>query len=352
MPAQWTDFKLVRERVGMLDILEHYGISIGKIEKGVVQFKISCPFHEDSKPSCSINTKMNAFKCFGCGVHGNIFKFVRLKEGIDTGNDDKDDRAACLLIQEWFNIEVTRPSKKATIRQAHSKPDDKTETKETAAADTKADEKPADTAAQDDSREAAEEKETNPPLKGGDSAWFPNRDPEHPFLTDTLELHPDTIRYFRIGYHTGKGMMAGRIIIPIWNEKGELVAYAGRWPGEPPEDEPKYKLPPAFKKSHVVYHLHKVKEPLPDEIIVVEGFFDVMQLWQEGVTNVVALMGSSLSPQQEQLILDAVGRDGRIILSFDTDEAGQKCTDDCLRRFSRQVYVKVEPFQDLMALFR
>ena len=136
--------------------------------------------------------------------------------------------------------------------------------------------------------------------------------------------------------------MARRIAIPIHNENGELVAYAGRWPGDPPEEEPKYKLPAGFHKALVVFNLHRAKAYARDQgLILVEGFFDVMRLWQSGVKNVVALMGSSLSPEQEALIVKAVGKSGKVALMFDEDEAGWACREDVLTRLSTQVYVKV-----------
>ena len=78
--------------------------------------------------------------------------------------------------------------------------------------------------------------------------------------------------------------------------KGELIAYAGRWPGnDPPEGEPKYKFPPNFRKSLVLYNLHRAREHAGEGLIVVEGFFSgVFTLWQQGRKNVVAIMGSSL----------------------------------------------------------
>ena len=134
------------------------------------------------------------------------------------------------------------------------------------------------------------------PVIGDDATWFPNRDMTHEYLTVDRGLSPETIEHFRVGYHRGKGMMSGRILIPIHNERGELVAYAGRFPGVPPEGEPKYKLPPKFKASHVVFNLHRVP---PDErlVILVEGFFDVMELYTLGAgrANAIALMGTHLS---------------------------------------------------------
>ena len=133
-------------------------------------------------------------------------------------------------------------------------------------------------------------------------------------------------------------------MIPIHDERGELVAYAGRFPGEEgwPEGEGKYKLPGKFQKSLVVYNLHRVKDgAAADGLILCEGFFDVMWLFQAGVRNAVALMGSVMSPEQEHLIVDAVGPQGRVALMFDTDDAGLRCREYALARLSPQVYVKV-----------
>ena len=62
---------------------------------------------------------------------------------------------------------------------------------------------------------------------------------------------------FGIGYFPGKGSMSGRVVIPIHNERGELVAYAGR---AIDQTEPKYKLPAGFKKSAVLFNLHRVRQ--------------------------------------------------------------------------------------------
>ncbi|MGA7410202.1 MAG: hypothetical protein WBW33_06935 [Bryobacteraceae bacterium] len=80
--------------------------------------------------------------------------------------------------------------------------------------------------------------------------------------------------------------MSGRLVIPIHNERGELVAYAGR---SIDGSEPRYKLPAGFRKSQVLFSLHRVTGP---DVIVVEGFFDCMKVWQAGHQAVVSLMGS------------------------------------------------------------
>ena len=177
----------------------------------------------------------------------------------------------------------------------------------------------------------------NPPLKFA----LKSLDAAHPYLTER-GLTTETIAHFGVGFCTGKGIMAGRIAIPIHNEQGELVAYAGRWPGEPPEGEGKYKLPAGFHKSLVVYNLHRARDFAKDSgLIVVEGFFDCMRLYQAGIPNVVALMGSSLSDEQETLLVAAVGPQGKVALMFDEDEAGWKGREEALSRLSSRVHVKV-----------
>jgi DNA primase len=143
--------------------------------------------------------------------------------------------------------------------------------------------------------------------------------------------------------------MQGRIAIPLHDAHGVLVGYAGRWPGDEgwPEDEGKYKMPPnskGFYKSHLLYNLHQAREHATDGLIVVEGFFSVFELWQRGRKNVVAVMGSSVSPEQEKLIVETVKQMGgnkcRVLLAFDSDEAGRRGAADAAVRLAPQVFVR------------
>jgi DNA primase len=120
-----------------------------------------------------------------------------------------------------------------------------------------------------------------------------------------------------------------------------LVAYAGRWPGEPKNGEPKYRLPKGFKKSLELFNLHRaVKEDARLPLIVVEGFFGCMKVWQAGHRRVVSLMGSMLSDAQEQLIERTVGPGGRVILLFDEDEAGRKGSREAQGRLEKLLEVR------------
>jgi DNA primase len=148
--------------------------------------------------------------------------------------------------------------------------------------------------------------------------------------------------YFGAGYHGGKGIMHARVVVPIHQVDGTLVGYAGRWPGnEPPEGEGKYKLPQGFHKSLEVFNIHRAKACAREHgLVLVEGYFDVLRLYQLGICHAVALMGSSLSDAQEKLILDAVGPHGRLTLLFDGDTSGRTVTEDALVRLSRHAHVR------------
>jgi DNA primase len=114
----------------------------------------------------------------------------------------------------------------------------------------------------------------------------------------------------------GNGYMKGRIVIPIHNEDGVLVAYVGRAPGNA---EPKYRFPPRFRKSLVLYNLHRAIAH-GKRVIVVEGFFGCLKVHEAGFPCVIALMGASLSQRQEQFIERYFHE---VVLMLDGDSAGR-----------------------------
>ena len=119
---------------------------------------------------------------------------------------------------------------------------------------------------------------------------------------------------------------------------GELVAYAGRAVTEElAREKGKYRLPTGFSKAHVVFNLHRAREHADDGLVVVEGFFDAMKVHQVGFPNVVALMGSTLSERQEELLCESTDR---LVLLFDGDEAGTTCLREFYRRVRRRVYLR------------
>jgi DNA primase len=320
MAQKWVSFEEVKSRVSMHDVLAHYRLMQGTVEKPSkhgAELRLRCPFHEDKTPSLSINAETGKFHCFGCHAKGgDIFDFVVAKEEITAGERTQNRRKAALLLQDWFGIES------ATPRAPHTKaPVESSAPVE--------DVTPADEAPQEP---------VNPPLK----FTFKHLDTRHSYLTQDRGLKEATIDVFGLGYHSGRGIMHNRICIPIHDEQGELVAYAGRWPADAgwPDGSQKYALPAGFRKSNVLFNLHRAREHATDGLIVVEGFFTVFEFWERGRKNVVALMGSSMSAEQERLIVETVGPKGRVLLALDNDEAGRKGSADALHRLSCQVFVR------------
>lgn len=317
------DFPKLKKAICFEKILKRYGL-LDNLKRNGDQLSGTCPLHQgEGKKSFSVNLDKNCFNCFSCKAHGNILDFVSAMENVDL-------KEAGLLLSDWFNI----PLLAGKFTQKSSQGDET-----------------ASKAAQKERplvREGKEEGDSTGAPSGSSSVINPpltfelkNLDAKHPYLKDR-GLEPETIKLFGLGF-CSKGLMKGRIVIPIHNEKGELVAYAGRWPGDDyPEDEGKYKLPPKFQKSHLVFNLQRVKELIRErELILVEGYFSVFTLWQAGCPCVVALMGSAMSCEQEELIAEAMGPGGKVILLFDNDEAGLKCRQEVMERLIRRCFVKV-----------
>ena len=322
--GNYVDFKAVKTAVSMEQVLEHYGL-LDQMKRSGDSLSGCCPIHGGSNPTqFRVSISKNCWNCFSeCKHGGNVLDFIAKKENVSV-------HAAALKLIEWFNLptadnppeEEDEPQRKE-IPRATSPPRQSTAPPPTVS---KEKSKPEDTT-------------PNPPLK----FRFEHLDGKHPYLTER-GLTPETIVDFGLG-HCAKGMMAGRIAIPIHNVAGQIVAYAGRWPGEPPDgNTPKYKLPPGFRKSLELFNLDRAaKETGP--LILVEGFFDCIKLWQLGVKRVVALMGSTLSVAQAELIRKHTDSRSQVIVMLDEDDAGRAGREDIVQRLAPWLFVKTHVFE-------
>jgi len=336
--AQWVDIKTVRDSVSIEQILEYYGLEDKLIRKGD-QLIGPCPIHKGiNKSQFHVSLTKSLFHCFGdCKSNptlrnggGNLLDLVRVMEGIEESDDPEHTRAtrkAALLIADWFGIDSQKPQSIARAPKAAPIP---------SLAKTTDEEVPP-------AVPPTPEPLVNAPLPFA----FKYLDQDHAYLKER-GLTREAIDYFGVGYHGGKGIMKGRIVIPIMNSQGALVAYAGRWPGnEPPEGEGKYKLPPGFHKSLEIFNLHRAKACAREHgLVIAEGYFDVIRLWQHGICHAVALMGTTLAGDQEAQLVDTVGTHGRITLMFDGDQSGRACTVELLARLSRRLFVKAVMLPD------
>lgn len=161
----------------------------------------------------------------------------------------------------------------------------------------------------------------------------------HPDLISKCGLSLETIIDFGLGCYSGnKGIMAGQIVIPIYNVNDKLVAYVGCSPENVGTVAPVYKQSMRFQKSLEVFNLNRaIKEPANKPLLIVEDFFQVFKLHQSGHRKAVALMGRTLSAVQEELIHRHRGRYKVIIVMLaphDADEEGYLKMISRLSKFS------------------
>ncbi|WP_395746691.1 toprim domain-containing protein [Prosthecobacter sp.] len=325
MGRPFIDFTAVKSAVSFEQVLEHYGFT-AKMHRTRNGDGLDgpCPIHPEAtgKDAFKVTLSKNCWYCHNsvCKCGGNHLDFVAKMENCDA-------HEAALKMDQWFNLGLAGKSDASTGTSRYSSP--------TA--------QPAVASARFTPRQQPQVEE-EPPEEDGENKplnfKLENLKADHSYLAER-GLTPTTVAEFGLGF-CAKGTMSGRIVIPIHNAGGELVGYAGRWPGQPPEDRPKYKLPAGFKKSAEVFNLDRAsleEKGLP--LIVVEGFFDVIKLWQLGFRRVVSIMGSSLSALQEAALVTATeGRSG-IILMFDEDEAGRMGRERALVRLAQKLFVRV-----------
>ena len=299
---RWVDFTEVKAAVSMAMILEHY--QINWLRKSKDQLRGRCPIHDgEGDRAFHVSLTKEAFNCFSCGAKGNVLDFVAAMEKCSV-------RDAALKLSDWFAL--ASDSDKAGASRGASKKKQKRRTKA----------RPAKTEAPG---------EINPPL------GFELRvDPEHEYGAKR-GLAPATVENFGAGLCLSKGMFSGRYIVPLHNEQGQLIGYAGR---SIDDAEPKYLFPSGekgFAKRRLLFGLNRLLEKKPPWpwTVLVEGFFDCMIVTQAGYPC-VALLGSTLSREQEELLCRHFEQ---VILLFDGDAAGRKARDECLLRLGRRVRV-------------
>jgi len=329
----YIDFAAVRAALDFPLVLQHYGIDF---PAGRTQLKINCPFHDDTNPSCGVNTDKKAFNCFSCGTKGNILEFVTLME--DENPDDMNGLKAGAVeaikmmgkSQADFAKSGNGAQKPKTARSGVQKK--KRPSKAVAASQSSPRAKSG--ASEDVSKPSTDDSEAvrdNPPLD-----LKLTLDPEHQFFDDHC-VTDAMVETFGLGY-CNRGIMKGRACIPIHDEHGQLVAYAGRYANEEvPKGTERYKLPKRFLKSLVLFNLHRASEIGGRHLTIVEGYWSAMRLHLLGIP-VVAVMGTSISVEQAALIAEYGFRFVTVI--FDGDEAGQAGLDQSLPILARHVYAR------------
>lgn len=308
----FVDFKKVKAQVSIIQVLERYGI-LPSLKQAGDRLSGCCPIHKGSNSTqFRVSVSRNCWNCFGnCGQGGNVIDLVQLLAGVSF-------REAALLLQEWFMPTIGTSASSGTPAASSLHPPSMPSLPPPA-------EEPGD-----------DETGDNPPL----SFELKSLKQDHPYAAER-GLTNATVKGYGIGY-CSKGCLRGYLAIPIRNREGQLVAYIGRWPGDPPGDTPKYKLPKGFRKNLELFNLDRATQgDASQPLLVVEGVFDCLHLVQLGYPRTVALLGSTLSARQEVLLSNAIGYKGGIFLLLDADDAGCKGAADAAGRLSRFEAVRI-----------
>lgn len=316
MPQQYIDFAYVKEHASFEPVLAHYSLKL--VGKGT-QRSVLCPFHRERSPSCKIELERKIFHCFGCGEKGNLLEFVAKLEAADLRTAAEKTAAIC-------GIDLAPPrqnERKQTGSRGRTKAPSKTSSRRTRRA-------PAPRA-----EPVVPEAPINPPL-----TFTLKLDPEHPYLK-ARGLSAGQIEEFGLGY-CSRGLMAGRICVPIHDTAGALVAYAGRWAeAEPPEDVERYLLPPKFEKSRVLFNLHRLEDVR--HVVLVEGYWSVFRLHALGIP-VASLMGWSIGEAQIALLRE---RGTEFVTALlDGDEAGARARERIVPDLASSFFVRAPILPD------
>ena len=195
MTASWVDFQKVKEEIPIDKVFGRYGVKLRPAGEG--EMSGLCPFHDDKKPSLRVSTAKGLFFFHGCGAKGNILDVVTEKEGVEV-------REAALMLVDWFGI--TDALSEAPEASGQAQEQEKRQSSSTG---------------------GGERGSGDPGLEPGDEpgnkplTFELKVDPEHPYIQGR-GLSPETIQHFGLGY-CSRGVMKNRVVIPIPDEKGQLV---------------------------------------------------------------------------------------------------------------------------------
>ncbi len=306
----------IRSSADIVDIVGEY---VQLTKRGRNWFGL-CPFHGESTPSFSVTSDKQIFHCFGCGAGGNVITFL-----MDIENVSFQEALAKLGQRTGVEVEISAPADGAP---APSKADNRLVDMHEFAADmyhhillnTEEGQ-----AALDYLENRGFTREVIEKYRIGWSL------PEWNYMSSALQKKGYTeeelessglaiAREQRDGYFD---RFRGRIMFPIMNESGKVIAFSGRIM-ENTKQEAKYMNSPEspiFQKSQVLYNFHLARGPIRKnrKIVLFEGFMDVIAAGKAGVDNALATMGTSLTSQHIRIMKRFAQE---VVICFDGDDAG------------------------------
>ncbi len=325
----------VKQRIDIVDVISEYVVlrKRGKDHVGL------CPFHDEKTPSFSVSPGKQMYYCFGCNAGGNAIKFL-----MELGKRSFSDVVLDLARRYQVPVKTLEPEQRGELQRQLSLREQLYEILALATEFFK--------------------HALRQPI--GQQALT--------YLQVTRKLSEETIQQFQLGYapagwetiyrylveQKGKPVQlveqAGlikvrkekggyydcfrdRIIIPIHDSQGRVIAFGGRSLGD---EQPKYLNSPEtqlFDKGKTLFALDKAKDAITklDQAVVVEGYFDAIALHAAGISNVVASLGTALSQAQVKQLL-RYNESKQIVLNFDADAAGTKASERAIGEIANLAY--------------
>lgn len=309
----------IRNSVNIVNVISSY---VNLIPKGKNYFGV-CPFHDDNNPSMSVSEDKQIYKCFSCGATGTVFKFIMDYENItfneavkkvaDIGGVKVNIGYTPKIKDEGSQYEIYNLSLKYYINNINT---------------LKGKEAREYLKKRNISEEIIKEFQIGLALNKSNTlaSILIKKYPEKELLKSGL-IGKNDYGYYDLFYD--------RIMFPLYNLNGKVVAYSGRIYNK--EDNSKYfntRETEIFKKGELLYNYHRAKDIArrKNQIIITEGFMDVIRLHAVGIKNVIATMGTAVTNIQANLIKKMAKE---IILCFDGDEAGEKATKSCIEELNK-----------------
>ena len=283
-----------------------------------------CPFHSEKTPSFTVFPGTKSFYCFGCGAGGDVITFIQKMENLDyvaaleflatragvtIPNDAPEDREKTVSRRRVYemNLEAAKFFRSCLFDPVLG-------------------------------REAMQYLTENRRLSGAVIKRFglgfaPN---DFGLLTKHMRSRGFTEEELIAAFLSGRSQKTGRlfdlfrnrVMFPVIDTAGNIVAFGGRVMDD---SKPKYlnsSDTPGFKKSRVLFGMNYAKEHCAEELILCEGYMDTIAMHAAGFGNAVATLGTAITAEHARLISRYTKR---VIINYDSDEAGQKAADKAMR---------------------
>ena len=304
----------IKSKVNIVDVISEY---LPVEQKGKNYFAI-CPFHDDHNPSMSISPEKQIYTCFVCGASGNVFNFVAnyekvsfvsavkkvaQKAGINLDINVKDDyKPQDTKYDKYYKMfDITNKYYQNNIKSVYGKK----------------------------AIEYLHNRKINDDIINEFEIGLSMNDNNVSKLLEKKGY--DVNELIDIGLCGKKDnfiydIFRNRIMFPLYNLDGKPVGFSGRiYNGEKDSKYVNSKESIIFKKGNLLYNYHRALSHAREkrQIIVVEGFMDVIRLYTIGIKNVVATMGTAITKEHANLLMKL---SKNIVLCFDGDKAGEKAT--------------------------